>query len=478
MKNETITQINKYEIDMQNLYGGFKEYVDIQGNNRIFFSGKYGTGKTTFLKSFFKHHHDSFDVYHLYPINYQIKSNDDVVDLLKYDVLVELLRKHSNAFQETKISGVYDHLLLIREFIKNNFTLNGGLQKTLSYMEDYLGTVESVLPVKISQLGRPLQDLLKLDKQFQEFKTQYKKGDFAKVETFLESVKSHEPDGLSYIISKKVTEMRAGKPSVLILDDLDRMDPEHIFRILNVFSAFHEQEGGNKFGFDRVIVVGDIENIRHIFKHFYGPKTDFQGYIDKFYSFDIYHFKNEEVVKNHIFSIVKKLGTKSDVVIEDFEKGYFLGESLAYLLSEVNKIQKGFSLRQLLKLPKFNEAIRDVAGYKSSNSLFTQEEYSVIAVKFSLNILKLIYSSNETVLNILNQIASTNTEVKDTKSNFYRHYNKAIFEDWLEKQIITREQLINYKVSIDDKTFDYVYLDISPREVYFQLLSELVEREI
>ncbi len=52
-----------------------------------------------------------------------------------------------------------------------------------------------------------------------------------------------------------------GKEVVRILDDLDRIDTEHIFRLLNVFVAqvdvVGKGENDNKFGFDKVIFVCD-----------------------------------------------------------------------------------------------------------------------------------------------------------------------------------------------------------------------------
>ena len=89
---------------------------------------------------------------------------------------------------------------------------------------------------------------------------------------------------------------RTNKEVVLVIEDLDRIDPAHLFRILNVFSAHIDYcyknlispdtsvMCGNKFGFDNVVLVADYENIKYIFEHFYGNKTDFGGYICKFLS--------------------------------------------------------------------------------------------------------------------------------------------------------------------------------------------------
>src|SRR5690606_11957375 len=100
------------------------------------------------------------------------------------------------------------------------------------------------------------------------------------------------------IQSLKVTKDNQTKETVLIIDDLDRIDPEHIFRILNVFGA-HFENGQfesfssytcNKFNFDKVILVCDINNIRNIFHSKYGTATDFAGYIDKFYTHEIFEY--------------------------------------------------------------------------------------------------------------------------------------------------------------------------------------------
>ena len=73
------------------------------------------------------------------------------------------------------------------------------------------------------------------------------------------------------------------RETVLIIDDLDRLDPEHIFRLFNVFSAHYDnQNEKNKFGFDKVIFVCDVENVRKIFHYKYGLDVEFNGYIDEF----------------------------------------------------------------------------------------------------------------------------------------------------------------------------------------------------
>lgn len=96
---------------------------------------------------------------------------------------------------------------------------------------------------------------------------------------------------------------------------MDRIDPEHIFRILNVFSAHFNirNEDSNKFGFDKVIFVCDIENIRNIFFAKYGSNTDFNGYINKFFSSHIYHFENKTEIKETIGKFLDRKLSRREV---------------------------------------------------------------------------------------------------------------------------------------------------------------------
>lgn len=58
--------------------------------------------------------------------------------------------------------------------------------------------------------------------------------------TFLDQVEARPGNPyINDIITKIIQQVvnREDRTSILVIDDLDRLDPEHIFRILNVFSA-------------------------------------------------------------------------------------------------------------------------------------------------------------------------------------------------------------------------------------------------
>lgn len=97
----------------------------------------------------------------------------------------------------------------------------------------------------------------------------------------------------------------SGKEVVLIIEDLDRIDPAHIFRILNVFSAHFDNQlygEGNKYNFDKIITVCDYDNIKNIYHHVYGDKTDFIGYISKFSNIEPFNYSLYNLLKEYIIN--------------------------------------------------------------------------------------------------------------------------------------------------------------------------------
>lgn len=421
---------NEIRLDSSNLFSPFKDHVDIKNNKRIFFSGKFGTGKTTFLKDFFENHSEQFNAYHLFPVNYQINKDEDIVELLKYDILVELLKRADESgkkiFQDNSVNGITDQFFLFSTFLNQNYSVNSALSTIVSQGTDLVEVFDSIFHTKFHKLGRPLKDLLALDKEWQEFKKAKEKGDLGDIERFLETVTVREDDLMTHLINKEVSNEL--KETVLILDDLDRIDPEHIFRILNIFSAFQErEEGSNKFGFDKVIIVGDIENIKHIFHHFYGPSTDFTGYIDKFFSRDIYHFSNSEVLGTELNKLMKQFGQKNGEALEDFKPNYFAYDILHNILLESLQLkQNGFTLRQLIKILRFNESIIRDARYPLYDRRSSRREQIWNATEFAINVCKIMFEGEEKFKNACEELLETKIQ-NGVSESFFQLYSTAPF---------------------------------------------------
>jgi hypothetical protein len=104
------------------------------------------------------------------------------------------------------------------------------------------------------------------------------------------------------------------KKPVLIIEDLDRLDPKHLFRILNVLSAHIDDTTTpdvvtNKFGFDNIVLVMDYETTAHIFHHFYGKDACYEGYMSKFLSREPFRYSIQPFIAIQIErELSKKLG--------------------------------------------------------------------------------------------------------------------------------------------------------------------------
>ncbi|MFA6550842.1 MAG: hypothetical protein WCT36_05855, partial [Candidatus Gracilibacteria bacterium] len=65
-------------IPIDGLEGDFNYFLQkVENNKRVFFTGRFGIGKTYFLKEFFLSHKEEYEVFHLFPVKYQISDNDD-----------------------------------------------------------------------------------------------------------------------------------------------------------------------------------------------------------------------------------------------------------------------------------------------------------------------------------------------------------------------------------------------------------------
>ena len=278
-----------YKIDHKALESEFLEHIK-GDSKRILFSGPFGTGKSTFLKEFFQKN-EEFICLSVYPINYAVASNEDVFELIKFDLLIEIVGKYSKLIK----------------FEKEDFTVLLSSQVFMMQRMKFLPIVSAIIGLS-EKVGKPAIELLKaLDStisDFNKFKKDLEIDEKKLLHDYLEEAEnkkgsSYEMDDISRLIfmliatiKKSLNEVKSSQ-SVLVIDDLDRLDPEHIFRLFNVFSAHYDTvTEKNKFGFDKVVFVCDINNVRKIFHHRYGQDVDFSGYIDKFYSQNVFHFDN------------------------------------------------------------------------------------------------------------------------------------------------------------------------------------------
>ena len=149
------------------------------------------------------------------------------------------------------------------------------------------------------------------------------------------------------------------KKNILIIDDLDRIDPEHIFRLFNVFSA---QKNYNtkvdKFGFDKVIFVCDISNIMKIYEHKYGVGVDFWGYISKFVSDRVFHFDNKDLIGEKLHNVLRNISYNHSLaphlILSNDRDEARQNKSLLVFLLKMLMYFDYLSLRDIVKMKTLN----------------------------------------------------------------------------------------------------------------------------
>jgi len=287
----------------------FETHLSLQHNTRILFSSPFGQGKTTFLNEFFATNFAKYKVIKINPVNYSISSNDDVFKYIKCEILYQLLER-TNEFDKETWNWRTTHpefLVLHPEKVFLSFFKSLG-----AIGKDWY----SVSP-KIEAIIKTLEAFTKTHKEYKKYHKQQQVDDRKLSENFILNFYDQEGgifEGNIYTqIIRQLLERLSKRndppaKTVLLIDDLDRMDPEHIFRILNIFSAhfdnhiYQEQGLANKFGFDKVVIVCDLENIRNIYAHKYGEKCDFSGYINKYYSITPFNYDNRLAFLNYLDS--------------------------------------------------------------------------------------------------------------------------------------------------------------------------------
>lgn len=287
-------------IPMDSEFSTFSEYLD--NNCRGILSARFGDGKSFFLNEVKKQLSDEYIFITIYPVNYQIAENKDIFEYIKRDILLQILMLSEIDLSDNKF----------------NFSL-----RLWGFLNQYGKDITSdIISLLVSSLSRIPQEAVAVFQKniakFKEYSAQINQSQSDQIENYLNEFAGYkgsiyEFDPLSQIIYQLITDIKenSGKQVVLVIEDMDRIDPAHIFRILNVFSAhwdmqdYSEQRlangnSANKYNFDKILLVCHFQNIKNIFHHFYGAKTDFTGYIHKFSSSTPYEYSLRDVIENWI----------------------------------------------------------------------------------------------------------------------------------------------------------------------------------
>lgn len=284
-------------IDISQNIQDFKQVFE--NESRIIFSAKFGDGKSYFLNEFMKSYDEKKNDYYfitLHPVNYVVEENRDVIEYIKRDILFQLIKDNRIYDFKEGYDKIFDavcnveSLFKLADFAASIIPVNG-LKEGYKALKGLVSTIEE---------KRKEQDVLHVVDD-------YLNGFYGKMGSISEC------DAFTYLIQKSLEQMMA--MSVLIIEDLDRIDPAHLFRIMNVLSSqvdnpyYSHVPHGNKFGFDKIILVMDYEIARHLFHHFYGKEANYEGYMNKFlntlpYSYSIKEEAHRQV-RQKILDICK-----------------------------------------------------------------------------------------------------------------------------------------------------------------------------
>ena len=292
-------------ISLEDELFSFDRYFE--ANSRCVLSAPFGEGKSFFLNEFIKKKSSDYDFIALYPTGYQICDNKDVFEYIKRDILLALLALEPgflDALDKTNAAIIWDSISECREDIVSclpeiNIGVHGTADVTISTANIVNTVCKVVAKCKKKRRfgGNPIKDY------FDSF--EHNKGSL------------YEFNPISNMISSLIAARKKGSESssprkvVLVIEDLDRMDPEHIFRILNVFSAhfgddLDEDFSRNKFGFDKILLLCDYNNIKNIYHHLYGADADFCGYMRKFVAKGVFQYSLRSRVKEYMVSLLPR----------------------------------------------------------------------------------------------------------------------------------------------------------------------------
>lgn len=389
------------EINIDSVLDEFKEHLRF--NDRTILSARYGDGKTYFLDKFKKKFQDKYEFITLYPVNYQISENKEIFEYIKRDILIQMVMKNM-VDQNCNITEAHylqhyimnNHLTLLQDIIQILPTLGIGNE----------GFVWSTLMAGFKGLSFLESQKEKYDQFKEDIESQ---SDIELAEKFCDSFSDqkgscYELDLITEIIIQSLKRFKATqhtKKVVLIIEDMDRLDPAHLFRLLNIFSAHLDRYNiykntsslkeyvlSNKFGFDNIVTVFDFDNAKRIFTHFYGKDANFEGYINKFTS--SYPF-NYSIIEIAHFNFWKVFKDETSLNIELMSGIY---------IDKVKKHLKELSVRDIACILKgYNDLIKK--GEISTTSFIVQKKGTLTS---TIALLQMAGIRRDLISNFINEL--------------------------------------------------------------------------
>lgn len=286
------------KIDISQYITDFKQVFETE--SRMIFSAKFGDGKSYFLNEFIESFDSKKGDYYfitLHPVNYVVEDNKDIIEYIKRDILFQLIKDDKIIDYETADEKLFDAI-----FNKES------LLKLLQF-------IACIAPVPA--LGNAVEKIKTLANCVKSVYDKYQEQNVVNIaDDYLNGFYGKkgsisECDAFTMLIQNTLEHIM-GK-TVLIVEDLDRMDPAHLFRIMNVLSSqidnpyYDDCPNKNKFGFDKIILVMDYDMTRHLFHHFYGMNANYDGYMNKFMNSMPFCFSITDAAQMQVRECIEKL---------------------------------------------------------------------------------------------------------------------------------------------------------------------------
>lgn len=402
----------------------------LRTHERTILSAGFGEGKTYFIKKCVENLQDTQFII-LHPVNYQILDNHDVYEVMKRDILFQLVV--NNILESNSISDS----VAVSFFVLNNITSISKWVVSTALDIGAPSTTAGILTKRII----PFID--KIKEKYESFCKAHNIGD-KKIEDFwnsTESVAYYQPDAITSLISegiRKWKEDNPGKRIVLLIEDMDRIDPAHLFRILNVLSAQIDlclyssqyeniQEVNNKFCFDNIICVLDLDNFYSLYHHFYGDSYSAEGYISKFCNKGHFEYSLNAEKTTYVYNWLTSISGLSDEIIKRFlSPDKISTKSMRAIAGAIDDIENQINYPEPIKLGTSIRKIKPILL-----------RFCVLLRRFGLSdgkitsALKQEFDKGEVVHNLLIPFAFINNEIKDItdvyfgekSGQYWPHYN-------------------------------------------------------
>ena len=346
--------MDNFTIDISKPLEDFKHFLDT--DNRLIFSAGFGEGKTYFLNEFKKKYSSEYYFITLYPINYVISDNESILEYIKRDICFQLANEFCIREDKLDIGGVLKDL-------KNEVNFKDLLQLFLLIPNIASGGAFSIISGLLADLPKSIGD--------NSYSTDKYLKSFDRIGTIFEN------DVYTKFIRRTLDSFRNvdHKQTVLIIEDMDRIDPGHMFNILNVFGSHIDRHyidstdaTQNKFGFDKLVTVMSYRNCETLFANKYGDDVDFDGYISKFISSKPFEYSITANARN---ILAKKLYSLLGLVHEEDNN----------VLLEITRKLERRSVRDIEKIYLFDpNTILKAKPYFDINGLKVSRECNILKI--------------------------------------------------------------------------------------------------